>query len=150
MVSSVNAIWKRSRQGWMMGYIERGDLAFFLPTQGYNMLICLPLSPTCSLLGFVTHSCCCCSSVTSRSNLIMKTETETTRFVYARTFRESALKPRIYDLRMLRSAVFKHVSSSSCFCLNPKLPDQMYRCTRSSPRSPSPGCPAHPAHTCSH
>lgn len=53
-VSSVNAIWKKSRSvaGSSGGCYDVLSRATLLLTQGYSMLISRPLSPTCSLLGF--------------------------------------------------------------------------------------------------
>lgn len=68
MVSSVNAIWKKSRSdaGSRGGWYDVLSGVTLLPAQGYDMLICLPLGPTCLLLGFITRSC---SSVRSKSAL---------------------------------------------------------------------------------
>lgn len=67
MVSSVNAIWKSRSDAWSRGgWYDVLSGVTLLPTQGYDMLICLPLGPTCLLLGFITRSC---SSVRSKSAL---------------------------------------------------------------------------------
>lgn len=54
MVSSVNAIWKKSRTVARSsgGSYDVLSGATLLLTQGYNMLICHPLSPPCSLAVF--------------------------------------------------------------------------------------------------
>lgn len=80
MVSSVNAIWKKSRSGARSrgGWCDALSGATLLLTQGYDMLICLPLGPTRLLLGFITHSC---SSVTSKSALNEKWNKKTLNLI---------------------------------------------------------------------
>lgn len=94
MVSSVNAIWKKSRSdAWSRGgWYDVLSGVTLLPTQGYDMLICLPLGPTCLLLGFITRSC---SSVRSKSALNEKWNKKTTLNLIRR--KESASANRSQD-----------------------------------------------------